>query len=324
MTVLLMHCGQCGSRRQLGRELTGGRLASNIWRMVGKAHYHIACHPDTVNEVLEALDPEQEFIENPDGPYNKQDCELKAWRRLIDKIAKTFPRLQLNLTGDGLYAEATGMADLDARGWNFTITLSEDKLPSVTAQLPPAVARWTGHKTDNKREPDKNGKLHGIRRTVRWRTPITYHGEIYHVLEMEDHNEQGERVYYNRWITNVKPDRTNAFGLAQVGRLRWKIENQGTNTQKNGGYEMEHVYGRKAHAWKNYYLLLQISQLLNDLLRFGNLIAKVARSPEATFAQMYGTIRNFARRLLEALRIGSPDMNGPPGLANIRIRLGTS
>jgi len=403
MTVLLMHCGQCGSRRQLGRELTGGRLGNNIWRMIGKAHYHIACHADTVNEVLEVLDPAQlenlitelfdrlrkmraldrfrfdgkltfaidgtkifsshsqhcaqcthqtqdgkttyfhnvlaakivtpiglviplvfEFIENPDSPYNKQDCELKAWRRLADKIAEKFPRLNLNLVADGLYAEETGMADLESRDWNFLITLSEDKLPTVTAQLPPTTGQWNGSKTRTVSENDKNGKLQRLQRTVRWQTPIKYHGDIYHVVEMEDIDEQGNRVYYNRWITNVKPNESNAFDLARTGRLRWKIENEGTNTQKNGGYEMEHVYGRKKHAWKNYYLLLQISQLLNDLVRFSNLIAKAADSAEATFSEMYGTIRNFARRLIEAFRNGSPDMNGPPALSNIRIRLGPS
>ena len=41
MTVLMMHCGQCGSRRQLGRELTGKRLGGNIWRMIGKVYSNV-------------------------------------------------------------------------------------------------------------------------------------------------------------------------------------------------------------------------------------------------------------------------------------------
>ena len=400
MTVLMMHCGQCGSRRQLGRELVGGRFAGNIWRMVGKAYSTVACHTDTLNGVMEALDPEHterliavvfdrlrrmraldrfrfdgkltvaidgtkllsfkkrhcehcthqtqngittyfhyvmvakvvtpigllvplafEFIENPKGEYDKQDCELKAWRRLFEKIDTLFPRLQLNVTGDGLYAEKTTMADCDRRGWNFTITLTEDKLPSVTAQLPPAVSEWTGSRTKTVSVRDRNGTMKQVSRTVRWKTPVRYRGEVYHVLEMEDFNEKGERVYYNRWITNVKPHRNNAFALAQVGRLRWKIENEGINTQKNGGYEMEHAFGLKDNAWKNYYLLLQIGQLLNDLLRFGDVIAKAVGEPGATFSQVFGTIRNHAKRLIEALRYGLPNMNGPPGMERFQIRL---
>jgi len=53
----------------------------------------------------------------------------------------------------------------------------------------------------------------------------------------------GVVTYHNTWITNLKPDQKNALSLALHGRLRWKIENEGFNTQKNGGYEMEHGYG---------------------------------------------------------------------------------
>lgn len=77
-----------------------------------------------------------EFIENSFAEYVKQDCELKAWRRLYGRIVERFPRLRLNLTGDGLYAEETTMADIDRRAGNFMITLTDDRLPSVTAQLP--------------------------------------------------------------------------------------------------------------------------------------------------------------------------------------------
>ena len=396
MTVLLMHCGQCGSRRRLGRELVGGRLGGNIWRLVGKAYSDVVCHTDTLNGVMEILGPEQiegliaavfsqlrkcraldrfrfdgkltgavdgtqvfslkkphckrcthqtqsgittyfhcvlavkivtpmglvvplafEFIENPGKEYDKQDCELKAWRRLFEKIRRLYPRLRLNLVGDGLFADETTFRDCEEAGWNYAITLSEDKLPTVTAQLPPNVADWSGSGT--MWVPDqKHGR---VKRIVRWKTPVRYHGEIVHVIEMEDLNEQGERVYYNRWISNLKPDRDNAFGLAQTGRLRWKIENEGTNTQKNGGYEMKHVYGRKEKAWKNYYLTLQVSQLLNDLVRFGDCIRKLTGDPKASFATVYEAMKTFARRLIEHLRYGLPDLDGPLTSRPFQIRL---
>ncbi len=394
MTVLLMHCGQCGSRRRLGRELKSGRLGGNIWRMVGRAYCDVVCHTDTMNGVMEVLDPAElqklivavftqlrksraldrfrfdrkltvavdgtkmmsfkrrhcehcthqtqdgvttyfhyvlaakivtrlglvvplafEFVENPKGEYDKQDCELKAWRRLLPRIRKLYPRLQLNLVGDGLYAEETTFAKCEKAGWNFAITLTEDKLPTATAQLPPNVARWSGELTKRCLEPQKGW----FRRTVRWKTPIRYHGQVLHVIEMEDTNAQGKRIYYNRWITNVKPDRSNALDLAQTGRLRWKIENEGTNTQKNGGYEMEHAYGRKANAWKNYYLMLQISQLVNDLLKFGNYIQTSTRDPTSTFATVFGTMSTFAARLLACLRQELVDFDISPQPAQIRL-----
>ena len=70
-----------------------------------------------------------------------------------------------------------------------------------------------------------------ITRTVRFKTPLSYHGEIVHVIEVENINKEGERDCYNRWVTNVKPNKDNAFDLAQTGRLRWKVENKGIKTQ---------------------------------------------------------------------------------------------
>jgi hypothetical protein len=394
MLTLLMHCGQCGSRRQLGRELAGGRLSANVWRLIGRVASNVACHSDTLNNVMESLDPAQlehligavferlrrsraldafraegmlvaaidgtklftfrqrhcehcttqthegvttyfhyvlaakivtpiglvvplavEFIENPAGQFDKQDCELKAWRRLYAKLRERHPRLKLFVVGDGLYANDTTFADGERAGWNFAITLSEDKLPSVTAQLHPARAAWSGTRTTSVSDP-KSGPLE---RTVRWQTPLTYHHETVHVIELEDTNERHERVYYNRWITNVKPDDHNAFDLAQTGRLRWKIENEGTNTQKHGGYEMGHLYGQHHHAWKNYYLLLQIAQLLNDLVKYGDYLGKLAANPTATFVAVFGTMRNFAKRLIDQLRhhLLDPD----PPVADLQIRL---
>ncbi len=393
LLALMMFCGQCGSRRQLGREMTGGNLPRNIWKLA-KRRAALACHPDTLNGVMEVLDPKHledlvaavftrlrtsraldgfrlegmltaavdgtklytfkkrhcehcthqthngetiyfhyalavkivtpiglvvplafEFIENPSGEFDKQDCEIKAWRRLFEKIRQRYPQLKLNLTGDGLYAEEQTFTDCEKAGWNFFVTLSEDKLPSVTAQLPRDPDHWSGSRTERLRD-----ETHGwLRRTVRWQTPITYHGLTFHVLEMEDLDEHGDRVYYNRWIANVKPKRDNAFDLALIGRLRWKIENEGTNTQKNGGYEMSHLYGRHQQAWKNYYLILQIAQLLNDLVKYGDYIQKSTGDPKATFAAVFGTMRNFAKRLIESLRHHLPQMDEPPEKIQIRL-----
>ncbi len=263
-----------------------------------------------------------EFIENPPAPYDKQDCELKAWRRLYDKIRRLFPRLPINVVGDGLYAEEQTFATADQAGWNFVITLTDDKLPSVTAQLPPKSASWSGHRTERVHLPD-GGKTHRwIDRTVRWKTPVHYHGQIYHVIELEETDEKGNRLYYNRWITNVKPTFHNAFELAQTGRLRWKIENEGTNTQKNGGYEMGHAYGRKGNAWKNYYYMLQLAQMLNDLVRLGDYIKKATADPTASFTAVFAAMETFAMMLIAHLRETEPDFDLLPGSGRFQIRLG--
>lgn len=390
MTALLMFCGQCGSRRRLGRKLVGGRMGGNIWRLIGRAYSDVTLHTDTMNNVMSELDPQElekliaavftelrtrrvldhfrfdgmltvavdatqvfsskkphcdhcthqtsngvttffhnvlaakvvtaiglvvplafEFIENPGKEYDKQDCEKKAWRRLAAKIRGLFPRLKINLVGDGLYAEEPTFNECEEAGWNFMITLTDKDLPTVNAQLPTNRDDWTGTRSRRVTGRNKPVNSKAVRRTVRWKTPVTYHGQIVHVIEMEETDKEGNRVYYNKWITNVKPNEQNALDLAQTGRLRWRIENEGTNTQKNGGYEMGHLYGTKERAWKNYYLVLQIGQLLNDLTRFGDYIQKITGDRRATFEAVYGTMRQFAEQLIAHLRDRLPVFREP-------------
>jgi len=57
----------------------------------------------------------------------------------------------------------------------------------------------------------------------------------------------------------------------QVGRLRWKIENEGFNVQSNGGYALEHTYTRHAVSAKVFHLLLQLAHTLARLIERGSL-----------------------------------------------------
>jgi len=48
-----------------------------------------------------------EYIENPSGDYDKQDCELKAFQRLTLKLKKMYPHLPVCIVADGLYPNKT-------------------------------------------------------------------------------------------------------------------------------------------------------------------------------------------------------------------------
>ena len=62
-------------------------------------------------------------------------------------------------------------------------------------------------------------------------------------------------------------DFANVATLSATGRLRWKIENEGFNTQKNHGYALQHKYARVSwRAAKNYYQCLQIGHLINQFM----------------------------------------------------------
>ena len=46
-------------------------------------------------------------IENDSLEYDKQDCELNAFKRLSVNLKKSFPRLPICIVGDGLYPNKT-------------------------------------------------------------------------------------------------------------------------------------------------------------------------------------------------------------------------
>ncbi|MBN2035387.1 MAG: hypothetical protein JW768_01475, partial [Chitinispirillaceae bacterium] len=55
----------------------------------------------------------------------KQDCELKAFKRLAPQIKAMFPLLRICLLCDSLYAAATIMDICKQYGWAFCISFKE-------------------------------------------------------------------------------------------------------------------------------------------------------------------------------------------------------
>ena len=52
-------------------------------------------------------------------------------------------------------------------------------------------------------------------------------------------------------------------------RKRWKIENEGFNIQKNGTFDIGHLYSKNATAIKVHYLMIQIAHIIRQLVENG-------------------------------------------------------
>jgi len=68
--------------------------------------------------------------------------------------------------------------------------------------------------------------------------------------------------------------------------VRWKIENEGFNVQKKGGYELEHAYTNHPNSAKVFYFLLQIAHLLAQLLYKTTLL-------KANFTDGFGSAKTW-------------------------------
>lgn len=268
-------------------------------------YYHYVLEAKIVTPDGMAFSLMSEFIENPeDDPtksleQRKQDCETKAFYRLAERLHNRFPKLPLLLTMDGLYATGPVFSICERYHWKFMICLSDDQLRSVNEEFEALCAA----------EPDNRlscayGQDGNRRQQFRWVNDILYtdsrHNEHrLQVLECKDvrPDEHGaEKTTKFKWISNISIKCNNISRLAnEGGRIRWKIENEGFNVQKTGGYNLEHAYSNDENAIKIYYLILQIAHMLTQLIEKGSLLRNA-------FPKGFGSVKNLAFRILEALR----------------------
>jgi len=240
-----------------------------------------------------------EFIENPGENPTKQDCELKAFYRLAERLKQRFPRLPICLLLDGLFAGGPTFSICEKNHWKYLIVLQEDDIPYINGEF----------KVLSKLAPEdhlvfRTGIQLEIKQDLRWVNKIAYVDSkqeehdvsVIECLETKPDSDKQPKTTRFKWVTNINVTVRKVVTLAnQGGRLRWKIENEGFNVQKNGGYALEHVYSQDATAGKIFYLLLQIAHSLSQLLERGSLFRKV-------FPKGVGSAKNIAFRLLEAWR----------------------
>lgn len=108
-------------------------------------------------------------------------------------------------------------------------------------------------------------------------TGIDYNGYSINVVEYGEDREyeiqkgmkKGKKIPLKRkycFITDLPVTGKNAEETARYGRRRWKIENEGFNTQKRQGYNLEHMYSRNYQAVKNHYYLIQTGHMISQVM----------------------------------------------------------
>jgi hypothetical protein len=274
------HCPHCLTRTSKGKTL----------------YYHPVLEAKLVTSNGFAFSLMTEFIENPGDKVTKQDCELKAFYRLAERLKIRLPRLSILLSMDGLFAGGPTFALCQDYGWKFMIVLKDNDLSSVNEEFDAL----------SKLQPENRlvwntGKGAHIKQVFRWVDDIPYvdsqkKEHNVSVIECLETKPEGHKTTKFKWVTNCGVSCKNVTTLSNGGgRIRWKIENEGFNMQKRGGYELEHAYTNHPNSAKVFYFLLQIAHLLAQLLSKANLLTR-------DFRDRLGSAKNLAFRLLEAWR----------------------
>ncbi len=67
-------------------------------------------------------------------------------------------------------------------------------------------------------------------------------------------------------VNNLDISKDNCADISNTGRMRWIIENEGFNEQKNTAYNLRHKYSRTSfNASQNYYQCLQMAHMIFQL-----------------------------------------------------------
>lgn len=224
-----------------------------------------------------------EFIENEAEDVKKQDCEMKAFKRLADRLKGDFPKLPICLIGDSIYP-CTGTFEIcrDYR-WKYLCRFKAGRIPSVSQEF----EALKGAEKNNAKKAKAGEKL----QSLLWVNGIDYNGFEVNVLEMTE-SSPGKEDRKFVFITDFKVTGKNAQALCGFGRSRWKIENEGFNYQKNVRYEIEHVNSHNYQAMKNHYLLTQITDIIVQLYEKGFKL----------FKEIKKTAKEKSSNLLEVIR----------------------
>ena len=223
----------------------------------------IVLHPDILVSIM------TEFVENTDGEEaEKQDCERKACYRLMERFKKEFPRLPACFCADSLYACENFFARCRSNGWRYILRYKEGSIPTVADEY------------GRLKKTEKNRREQELRDGSCWHDFVTDIDDNGHKVNIAEYGEErnveikkgsrkGETENVKTrflFLTDFPVNQKNVSALAEAGRRRWKIENEGFKAQKRHGYFLEHLYSRNYQALKNHYYLIQIGHMISQVM----------------------------------------------------------
>jgi len=253
-----------------------------------------------------AISIAHEMIENPAGltedQYDnlKQDCELKAFERLANRLAKCFPRLRICLLGDSIFACGPVISICEANKWKYAFTFKQGRTPALWEDFE-ALQQLSPQNSLFRDLPDKTKQYYQWVNRLQFDDSDHRHHE-FDAIQLREINQPKDTTF--AWITNLPVSQRTVTAIADHGgRGRWIIENQGFNYQKNSGLNLEHAYSHDPDGLKIFYTLLQIAHMIMQLLIKSNLLKNLASQYEkANAIALFGSLKNIPRRLLECFR----------------------
>lgn len=259
-----------------------------------------------------------EFIVPQDG-HEKQDCELAAAGRWLERSGAFLAEEPTVLLGDDLYAHTPFCRKVASARAHFLFTCKRTSHAALYEYIDafgpdsPPMGRVV--------RKCRDGNGHWRIQTVRYvnDAPLADGDKPLRVgwLELTETTTKGRQTYSCAWITDLAIDDGNAIAMAATARARWNIENGNNNVLKTKGYHFEHNFGHgKAHLGNLLAAMNILSFGFHEILRLRDeryrmLRAKLGRRDtffhDITALMRYGHFASWAGLLdfmMRGLEIG--------------------
>jgi hypothetical protein len=264
----VIHCENCSHR-----ELNNGKTK----------YFHSALTPVIVqpgNETVISLEPE--FIVPQDG-HEKQDCEIQAAKRWVEKWGAYYAERGVTILGDDLFSPDPFCRALKDKGFHLILVCKPDSPPFLYETVnflaangvlgSKVVRRWVGQYAEIYTYRCAN-KLH-----LNSEPNALEVGWCEVTITRED---TGEKLYKNTFITDFEVTDTTVEAIVRDGRARWKVENENNNILKTKGYHIEHNFGHGSQHLASLLLSLNllaflfhtVLDLVDEQKRFARLWAR--------------------------------------------------
>jgi hypothetical protein len=262
-----------------------------------KTHYHSALTPVLVTPgQRQAIPLRPEFITPQDG-HTKQDCEIAASKRWLEKNSDKYANLKATLLGDDLYAHQPFCRQTLLYGFHFIFVCKPESHKTlydwVRLLQPGPVLRTLKARVKNAR----NQWEHHTHRYAN-NVPLAEGDDALKVnwCEVTVTDAKEKVIYHNGFITDFTITDQNVAAIVAAGRARWKIENENNNTLKTKGYNLEHNFG---HGKKHLSSLLAAMNILaflyHSFLSFTDENYRLIRATLPTRKTFFDDLRALTR-----------------------------
>jgi hypothetical protein len=263
--------------------------------------YHSAITPVFVKPgQAQVLPLPPEFIVPQDG-HEKQDCERNAAKRWLARYHGHFEAHSVTYLGDDLYANQPLCQLLAETYQEFFIFVCKPESHEGLYQWLDFLEKTASLETVTQRHWNgKRGELWCYRFAPQ--VPLRNGADALLVNWFElviTDEKTGASHYQNSFVTNHPVTTANVAELTQVGRARWKIENENNNTLKTKGYHFEHNFGPGSQDLANVLATLNLLAFLlhtvQELLTPAYQRLRQALGPRKTF---FNDLRALTRYMI--------------------------